>query len=79
MPPEILTDSKGMCCKSQDISCGIMELAKIRYEFGSRIASGFPARLDVRRSLDSGIGQGISELKHAFQPSVSNVQTTGDF
>lgn len=40
MPPEILTDSKGMCCKSQDISCGIMELAKIKYEFGSRIASG---------------------------------------
>jgi hypothetical protein len=40
MPPEILTDFSGMCCKSQDISCGIMELAKIRYEFGSRIASG---------------------------------------
>jgi hypothetical protein len=43
MPPEILTDFSGMCCKSQDISCGIMELAKIRYEFGSRIAcGGFP-------------------------------------
>jgi hypothetical protein len=40
MPPEILTESKCMCCKSQDISSGIMELGKIRCEFGSPIATG---------------------------------------
>jgi hypothetical protein len=38
MPPEVLTESKCMCCKSQDISSGIMELGKFRFEFGSRIA-----------------------------------------
>jgi len=40
MPPEILTEFKGMCCKSQDISSGIMELGKIRFAFGSGIATG---------------------------------------
>jgi hypothetical protein len=40
MPPEILTEFKGMCCKSQDISSGIMELGKIRFAFGSGIAGG---------------------------------------
>jgi hypothetical protein len=29
MPPEILTEFKGVCCKSQDISSGIMELGKL--------------------------------------------------
>jgi hypothetical protein len=38
MPPEILTESKCVCCKSQDISCGIIRLGKIRFAFGSRIA-----------------------------------------
>src|SRR2546429_7272268 len=27
-----------LCCKSQDISCGIRRLGKIRCKFGSRIA-----------------------------------------
>jgi hypothetical protein len=40
LPPEILTEFRCMCCKSQDISSGIMELGKIRCEFGSRIAQG---------------------------------------
>jgi hypothetical protein len=38
MPPEILTEFKCVCCKSQDISCGIIRLGKIRFAFGSRIA-----------------------------------------
>jgi hypothetical protein len=38
MPPEILTEFKCVCCKSQDISCGIIRLGKIRFVFGSRIA-----------------------------------------
>jgi hypothetical protein len=38
MPPEILTEFKCVCCKSQDISCGIRRLGKIRFAFGSRIA-----------------------------------------
>ena len=40
MPPEILTEFKCVCCKSQDISCGIIRLGKIRFAFGSRIAGG---------------------------------------
>jgi hypothetical protein len=38
MPPEVPTEFRVVCCKSQGISSGIMELAKIRCEFGSRIA-----------------------------------------
>jgi hypothetical protein len=38
MPPEVPTDFTLVCCKSQDISSGIMELAKIKWAFGSRIA-----------------------------------------
>lgn len=51
MPPEILTDSNGMCCKSQDISSGIMELEKIRCGFGSRIASGVAVEPFLTRPL----------------------------
>jgi hypothetical protein len=48
MPPEILTEFKWMCCKSQDISSGIMELEKIRCEFGSRIAQGWFCQSDLK-------------------------------
>ena len=40
MPPEIPIEFKCVCCKSQDISCGIIWLGKIRFAFGSRIAGG---------------------------------------
>ena len=40
MPPEIPTDFTVLCCKSQGISSGIMELGKIRFAFGSGIAGG---------------------------------------
>jgi hypothetical protein len=49
MPPEILTEFKGMCCKSQDISSGIMQLGKIRFAFGSGIAGERFAKALQRR------------------------------
>jgi hypothetical protein len=66
MPPEVLSESKCMCCKSQDISSGIMELGKIRFEFGSRIAVG---RLATGKYVgERGIAPGgcVRETKHAF-------------
>jgi hypothetical protein len=53
MPPEVLSESKCMCCKSQDISSGIMELEKIRFEFGSRIAGGGWQRENMSASEES--------------------------
>ena len=67
MPPEVLSESKCMCCKSQDISSGIMELEKIRFEFGSRIAGGGWQRENMSASEESRQVAGVRETKHAFQ------------
>jgi hypothetical protein len=69
MPPEILTKFKELCCKSQDISRGIMELEKIKCEFGSRIAQG---RFAVGRAAlgwaSCGLARGVGLVKDPLQP-----------
>ncbi len=40
MPPEILTEFNCMCCKSQDISSGIMELGKIDLNLAVELLEG---------------------------------------
>jgi len=57
MPPEVPTEFRVVCCKSQGISSGIMELGKIKCAFGSGIA---------RRPL----ARGVQTLKQVFQPSL---------
>jgi hypothetical protein len=59
MPPEILTEFKCVCCKSQDISCGIIRLGKIRFEFGSRIAG-------------DDLQEGESVVRHKLEDSPKN-------
>jgi hypothetical protein len=67
MPPEIPTELRVVCCKSQDISSGIMQLGKIRFEFGSRIAIERAAIPGNWLSGDLARRVGVRGMKHAFQ------------
>ena len=69
MPPEILTEFRCMCCKSQDISSGIMELGKIRCEFGSRIAPTLICNWENYQLMDRfRPKRNPNNLNHTFQP-----------